>query len=679
VSGDSVSVQVEDGDGRQELLIGLAMLRQNWDRRQRTYLDSFIPFVVDCLRQAGNEGASELSIAEAVAERFGITVPIGALKTILKRTRRAGLAVASDGCHRATDEALELEPLTAVRDQEERKIRALSQRLRDFAQAEHSLGWSEAESDEALQYFVENWTASLDLIRSRIDGTAYEPQLVQHREADYVVSSFVLHLREFEPEPFDWFIDVIKGCMLSVGLYLDPGRLDQSLDRVTAYLDTPFLLGLIAGAPDSAVAADELLGMASELGMCMACFEHTAVEMQGVLEQRAGAIRRVEGARQADPGPTQISEDLSPSDLEDMAARLNDLLGKRGIRVTRKPVWDGGDLVDEGALHEALQSHVGYRSERAREKDVDSLVAVQRIRRGGTPTRIEDARAIFVTTNSHLVKASGRHFGTSQEPHTVPVALTSHELATILWLKSPTPRPDLPWKQVVADCRAAINPNDAVWSRYLEEVAVLEQREDVDPEMYYVARFSNEARATLMGRTHGDPNRLDARTVQEILEETRERLASPLRDELNAARRHKEQASEQLARERAARQDAEAASAGLVNRVQEVETEKADLVDRIGELEDQQDRSSRDLGDLRRALRIGIGVVAGLAAAAAVLLVAWVQPGLDELRHQVGLTLGGCIAAVSGAWAIAAPAHRKGALGVFIAATSTTVGGVLFL
>ena len=59
---------------------------------------------------------------------------------------------------------------------------------------------------------------------------------------------------------------------------------------------------------------------------------------------------------------------------------------------------------------------------------------------------LENARAIFLTTNSSLVAASREFFQGEAEDanHAWPHAMLDTSLATLVWLKQPQRAPDLP-------------------------------------------------------------------------------------------------------------------------------------------------------------------------------------------------------------------------------------------
>lgn len=120
--------------------------------------------------------------------------------------------------------------------------------------------------------------------------------------------------------------------------------------------------------------------------------------------------------------------------------------------------------VDEPALEDLLQAEVGYQNQNARRHDLDALTAIWRLRHGQAQRRLETCRAIFVTTNAPLVRAARRFFAAGYDGFTWPLAVLDHDLATVAWLKRPLQAPDLPRKQIIADCYAALRPEGRLWA-----------------------------------------------------------------------------------------------------------------------------------------------------------------------------------------------------------------------
>ncbi len=96
---------------------------------------------------------------------------------------------------------------------------------------------------------------------------------------------------------------------------------------------------------------------------------------------------------------------FSPSDIEIFIVNLeSDLLNTR-IEVVDKPPYIPEYVIDEPKLLEILEEKIPYHSPFAAQRDVDSVAAIMRLRKGGDFFFIEECKALFVTTNNALVSS----------------------------------------------------------------------------------------------------------------------------------------------------------------------------------------------------------------------------------------------------------------------------------
>lgn len=518
------------------LLIGLAMLRSNWDRHEKTFIDNFVPFVADCLRDVGPSGAMTAGeIQTCVKKQFGIDLPHGALTTVLNRAVRRGLADKRQHKYWPEAEALDQVPLARRRDDVAREIECLVSKLVDYLASHQGEEWTRARAEDALRTYVDEW--SVPLLRRSLNGGSRGGDEFAQREADYLIGGFVVHLGREDPEGFRYLESLVKASMLTAGLYLDQGRMQQPFSDLTAFLDGPFLLSLLGVHGDEEqAAAVELVGLAGELGVETACFPGTLSEVRGVLQGTARDMRnRRRSGRNVRLHPRVATEGLTATRLEELADQTELALRRHGITLRALPRFRVDGSTDVEGLTSTLQDRVGYVSELTREHDVTCLAAVHQIRKGQVQVQLERARAIFVTSNPKVVAGAADHFSKARDALAVPVGMMDHEFATLLWLKKPTAAPDLPWKSLLADCHAALNPDDQLWNRYLDEIDELAERDDIDDETYFLARHGNEARAALMARTRGRTDRLDDRSVHEIVQDARSAIQAPADERAAAA------------------------------------------------------------------------------------------------------------------------------------------------
>ena len=431
-----------------------------WDTQQQSWIDNFVPFVTECLRVLPAQSLEVGYVQRAMRDQFGLEVPVGALWTILRRAVRRGFATQENRRFSVIPDALADDGLQRQRQDALRQQAALVDRLCQFASRGYRRDLAREEAEQALLAYVEE--LALPLLRTMLGAAAFEPAS-QDQGDRYIVSAFIADLVERDPQGFEYLETIVKGSMLASSLYFgDLGTVDQRFHRVTVYFDTPFLLNALGYAgKEIAQPALELLGLVRELGARLACFDHTVIELQGVLGGIASGLRNPR--RRAVLTLSRVEEHfmregLGPSDIEVFMNTVERDLRTLGINVCPTPQYKEHLGVDEPALEGLLQAEVGYQNQHARQHDLDALTAVWRLRHGQAQRRLETCQAIFVTTNAPLVRAARRFFAAGCDGFTWPLAILDHDLATVAWLKRPLQAPDLPRKQIVADCYAALRP-----------------------------------------------------------------------------------------------------------------------------------------------------------------------------------------------------------------------------
>jgi hypothetical protein len=532
-----------------QAITSLAILKVNWDRGL-DYIDNFVPFIAESLRNAPQPEVSMAYLQQAMIDSFGLRIPQGALKTILKRTVKRGYAEKSNRVFRRKDRALEKLELSRTRADVLRQHEGLVQKLVRFCRDQYQIEWSEEQASTALLSYIYNRSAPL--LASAVEGAPdLEPiPLVKHSE--FLVSKFTLELFHNDPEGFKFLETIVKGSILaSTVFYPDLGQIQQHFEATEIYFDTPFLLRAIGSAgPNFQSACREVIELLYQQNATLRCFQHTRDEMWGVLDAAAHALRRTTGMR----GPVGetieyfISLKYQPSDVELILARLDKVLQALHIEVRPRPAYKVALGLDEAALEKALRDEVHYRYEGALLHDLNSLTAIYRIRRGETYPRIESCRALFLTTNANLAKASRKFFrANNTEPGgSAPACVLDDFITTLVWLKNPATSPQLPRQRIIADCYAALNPPDDLWRKYLNEINRLQQAGNISDDDFHLLRFSSEARDVLMDLTFGDEDTFVIGTVEEVLEKAKAAARADTKASLEKEKQMRAEAERQI-------------------------------------------------------------------------------------------------------------------------------------
>ncbi len=520
-----------------DTLVSLAILKVNWDRLGRDYVENFVPFVAEALRHSPDEVVSLPTLQKDLRQRFGLDLPLNPLRQVLQRAAKHNFVRRQSGVFYRNPAQLATLNFAEVRNAVVSIHDRLLPKLRDFVRTERRAEWSEEDAAAAVSAFLSD--QGLKFVYAQAEGTAIPFKGIS-REAIYSVASFLAKARESEPELLEDFTTVAKGRLLASAIYLpDPGRVAKKFENTSVYLDTSIVVFAAGYAgPERQAPCEELLRLLRDHGAALRCFEVTLEEVRGILDTCAARLRR--GQLRDAYGPTIewfIESGRSASDVELMIARLPEKLRSLGIVIEGRPERAVEFQVDESGFEAALEKRIGYRNPKARVHDVDCVAAVAQVRRGRHTHEVETSGALFITTNSDLARESRAFFQADAPEGSVALCITDYSLGNLLWLKNPTQAPDLPQKLLLADAYAAMQPPDTLWKAYLAEVARLEEQGRISSDEYFALRHSLTAKRALMDLTAGDAAAFTEGTVAEVLRVAKESLRADLEEQLARERR----------------------------------------------------------------------------------------------------------------------------------------------
>ena len=625
-----------DDSSYQAAICGLAILKVNWERLGRDYLESFVPLVIECVRQLPADEVSLPVLQRAVQARFGLTLPQNPLKAILQRAAAEGYLRREHGIFlRVSERCGSLDFATA-----ERKVSLLHDQLisalSSYARDVQDLEWSTEQTEEALLGFLstEDWA----VLFATIGGEASLLTMRASQTTRYVVSSFVRDVVLSRPELLDALETLAKGSMLANALFLPSNSTTNKRFKDTrVFLDTSIVIYYLGyGGEDRQAPVLELIQLLQHHGADLRVLPDTLEEVRRILNACAARVRT--GRLHDAYGPTIeyfLSKAFTAGDIELMIARFPEKLRAKlvleeeppPLTVTFDPTVSADrevPVVDELALEKALLESVGYAKRDALLHDVTSVSAILRLRRGRSVHELETCRAIFLTTNAALARGAKQFCKTDGFAGEVPPCITDYALGNLLWLKSPTAAPDLPRKLLIADAFAATQPSNELWKHYLAEISKLREDGEVTDTDYFVLRHSSSARAAVMHMTKGEKEAFTEGTVEEVLAIAHQTI----RGDLNQAIDAKNDQISNLQREHDA--IAQASAIVLANEREEAGTLKAALREKEeaeGMRELKMRRRSRSIA--RIVLFIPKALILGGFVTATTLSFPWSLPSLQ--------------------------------------------------
>jgi len=493
------------------------MLKVDIDQQHRNYVDYLSPFIIDVLNVDSPEIVTDGSVADKLLARFGLKVPTKAVQHVLRRFQRKGYLALEDGIFGITPK-LPSSELERTRAQAKAHIDSVIAAL--IAEAnEHNLSWTVEEATRAATSFLGKFT--VDCLRSYVFNTAL-PSVPEKRSVElYVVSKFITKAQERGEPAFESFIVLVKGLMYSNALLCpDLESLEKKFQDVTFYLDTPLLLNLLGlQGRDAKRSADELVALLLKLRGSLAVFSHTIMESQQVLAAAAANLNNPRATGKVIEEARRSGVQLS--DLILIRDTVDERLRRISVRPKRTPEYTVDYQIDDKEFESVLAEEVYYKGEAALLNDLNSVRSIYALRTGRQPVRLEDAGAVFVTTNQGFARAAfhaGRNHNSTREVSSV---ITAYSLANIAWLKSPLEAPTLPLRETMALCYAALEPSRDLFRKYVQEMDRLLEAGQITARDHEILRLSPSAQQELMELTLGDEHALTASSIKSILANAR--------------------------------------------------------------------------------------------------------------------------------------------------------------
>jgi hypothetical protein len=521
-------------------IVSLAILKVNWDKKRKDYVDNFVPIVAEAIRLSQHDVVSLPALQQDLLSGFGLRIPQNQLRAILSRVSKQGYIRSENRVFKRVPEELAKLTFDTVQRQVVAKHEQVLKSVITFAKERFDLDWTLEDAENALYGYL----ASYQLLDPDAIASGSMPTGDIAKIGSYVIGQFVTFVREQKMPEFDYFETVAKGDILATSIFLpDPNRAAQKFKKTYVYLDTSLLIFALGHAGEARQAPClELVQLLYEAGAELRCFAHTLDEMRSIL---IACALRMETNKLADAyGPTIeyfIEKGLQASDVRLRAEKLEKDLNALRVKVVEKPAFENELMIDEQGLADAIEAEHKYVNKNALWRDVSSISSVIQLRRGHESQLVEECRALFVTTNNVLVVAARTFQKSVSHGDSVPPVMTDHALTNILWLKLPLAAPDLPRKRLIAASFAAAQPDDQLWDQYLSTIQKLKDDKTVGEDDYFLLRHSLQARAALMQVTLGNEDSFAAGTVQEILEIVHNDIQRDLKERLEEEKRKADQ------------------------------------------------------------------------------------------------------------------------------------------
>ena len=597
-------------------LVSIAVLEALFQETGKGTLDLLVPFAVHLAHEGnlGDLGPDGLSaLCESFEKNYGIRVPYHVMNSVIQRAKRLGLvALSADGTHYAVD-AARANDLGFDEKVASNNLRwdTLIAEMRDFC-ASQGCTLSEAQAETGFLGFLKSHDADI-LLATNAESVL--PRFPFTEEHVFLANAFISSLdRDGGSGTLDFVVELALGhALASTIMNWNMPDMVGHMNGLYVYIDTPLVLQLMGLSVQPRVdAAREFLEVLRARGAVICVFEHVLEEAIDLVNGTKSWIGdpnfKPQFAGQTalfvvDNGWTVLQVEMSITGMDQLLEELSIHRVSAPAAMALKEHQISEQNLTDCIVTEYKQRVRGFNYQERQwtiQRDVWSIAAIHKLRKGRRSAQLGKTRHVFVTANVGLALAS-RHFEEAEgdfTARTIPACITDTLAATIAWIEAPDLGRRMSTRRVIAQALVAVQPSQAMLTRLYTE---LESRRDagtIDPAEYRALVADPLAREMLAQTTRNDPTRYNAQTTQEIIDEYRGRYERQAAAALDAERISHEGTQEQLSSYR-----------------------------------------SRNEAVARR-IAIAVGVVVGLVGAAAVVFSAW--------KSQVAWTAVGVILAVLG-------------------------------
>jgi len=510
-------------DDKIKTLTSLAILKVDIDEEIRDYLDYLVSFSLHVLKVHKPDPVTDDLLSKLLKQEFGLNVPRRGCQLVLRRLTKRRLLKNDSGVY-SIEKKLPAIDFSTKKNDAQIKIEVVFKRLKKFAKEHHNKNWNDSDLTRAILSCLGNF--GIDYLRTYIFKTALPEIPASVPEEQYIVSKFIRDLYENCDPVFEFIAVLVKGQMYANALVCpDLESLQKNFKKLTVFVDTALILNLLdlQGAEEQS-ATQELFFLVRQLRGTIAVFEHTVDEIINVIK---AAEKNLDNPKFDAPVIREIRRSgKKRADLILIRENLREDLKKLNIQIKKTPPYEMDFQISEEELEKAISNEIVYRNPHALRFDINSVRSIYVYRKGSTPKRLEDSKAVFVTPNSLLAKAAfklGQNHSSTKE---VTSVVTDYSLANIAWLKAPLGAPELPTKELLANCYAAMEPRTPLWDKYIKEIDSLTAKGKISVEDHAILRISPLATDELMNLTLGEENALAGGTIRQILDRVKTALTA---------------------------------------------------------------------------------------------------------------------------------------------------------
>jgi len=512
------------------VITSLAILKVNYDEN-KDFIDFLVPFFMQALTAFEVSTILDPDIIRAeVFKQFQLKIPFGPSRGIINRLLRNNPDLLKKD--KGNYELIKKPDNESIKGFKEKSLEVKRRhndfilQFREYVGKNHTIILNHNEAEEALYDFLA--TDGLSVLQQELEPIIEISQKLSTKKNLYYMAQFVKLVINNNQVLFEHLETITKGSMLADVVYTpDLNDMPRRIKRLDVYLDTSFLLKVLGFVDIKCLvkSANEVLDLLQKLKVNCYVFPHTIREIKEILNACKEQLNQ-----QKTKFPVWRhfhSINASRSDLVLIVGHLEEKLGLKEIFIKETPSYTVDINIDEKGLSEYLSTY--FSNPEALNKDIKSLSAVFRIRRGRHYRNLNDCPALFISDNSELITQSNKFFCSKNGYFShIPISMNSNSLMTKLWLLAPDTHDNISRNHLVANCYSLLNPTQEIWEKYNIEAQKLETQGHVSQDDITLLRSSDEVIQLVTEECSGDESEINQELICISLEKYKAQLKEPL-------------------------------------------------------------------------------------------------------------------------------------------------------
>lgn len=512
----------------------------------KNILEAIIPFISTLIINKKYKKIDVLKISQDFKNCYGFKIPYHPMVHILNNLNRMKLIkIVNTEYIPDTDELLNFNNKINIKINND-KVLAFETEFKKFAHEKHEM----LIDDNIFNKIINNF---LDEYDQQILLEDLPTNYISNHE-NFVFNNFVQYIFNNNKNLYNTLIEItISKILLNTVCYAENINIENKLNELNIYLDTRIILRLSGVEEEYRKEAYEyFINELNKSGAKLKVFKHTYNEITDILNDCINWIDN-ESYNSIYASPTLkyfVKNRYNKTDILTFISSMQTILNKNSIQIEEfnYEEKDNKYQVDENKLYELIikiykDSNHAFKEaekEQAIKLDVRSIVAIYRMRNGMNPNILNDAKHIFVTTNTSLAKATKFYNFENQKQYFIHECMTDTFLGSMIWLNSPNKLEFYEFNKVISNCMAALNPSDALITKYINELNKLLKTKTITENEFVFLKSHQIAFQKLEDKTFGSADEFNDKMPEEILEEIKNESVFPILNELeNELNSHK--------------------------------------------------------------------------------------------------------------------------------------------